>query len=63
MKSQSKNKQMNAGNDLLPLNTDFYDEFSLQELEERLETAPWICGVNAPVDCPGLECGVNNPTE
>ena len=29
--------------ELKPLNDDLYDEFSIQELEQRLETDPWIC--------------------
>ncbi|MCH2450386.1 MAG: hypothetical protein MK198_09605 [Gracilimonas sp.] len=32
--------------ELKPLNEDIYDEFSIQELEQRLETKPWICGGN-----------------
>tara|TARA_R100000908_G_C3755860_1_gene150424 strand:+ start:2776 stop:2946 length:171 start_codon:yes stop_codon:yes gene_type:complete len=32
--------------ELMPLNEDIFDEFSIQELEQRLETKPWICGAN-----------------
>lgn len=44
--------------ELKPLNEKLYDEFSLQELEQRLETAAWIdiCGVH------GDECGVDDVT-
>ncbi|MTI86867.1 MAG: hypothetical protein FH748_02740 [Balneolaceae bacterium] len=40
--------------ELKPLNDDLYDEFSIQELEQRLETKPWICGVH------GDDCGVDD---
>jgi len=39
-----------------------YSEFSLEELENRLEMAAWLCGVDCPqADCgiDGVECGVD----
>jgi hypothetical protein len=44
--------------ELKPLNNELYDEFSIQELEQRLETKPWICAGN--VECPQLSCGVDS---
>ena len=40
-------------------NEQLYDEYIICELEERLETKPWICGAN--VECPQLGCGLNQP--
>ncbi|MCT3760269.1 hypothetical protein HZQ19_15455 [Elizabethkingia anophelis] len=45
--------------ELTSFNDHLYDEYTISELEERLETKPWMCGVN--VDCPQLECGQHNP--
>jgi len=39
------------------LNSKLHDDFSIEELEQRLQTDPWICG--AYVDCPSLDCGAN----
>jgi len=32
--------------ELVSLNDELYSDFSIEELEMRLETKPWICGVN-----------------
>jgi len=46
--------------EIVSYNDDLYDDFKISELEQRLETSePWVCG--AHVDCPSLDCGVNNP--
>lgn len=29
---------------ITPLNEEVYSDFSIEELEERLETGPWLCG-------------------
>ena len=43
-------------------NEDLYDDFTIEELEQRLETlTPWICGAN--VECPNLTCGVDGEPE
>lgn len=47
--------------EMQPLNQELYSDLSIEELEQRLETKPWICG--AHVDCPNLECGVDNTPE
>ena len=52
-KSESEIDEMTSFNEQL------YDEYIICELEERLETKPWICGAN--VECPQLECGMNQP--
>ena len=52
-KSESEIDEMTSFNEQL------YDEYTICELEERLETKPWICGEN--VECPQLECGMNQP--
>ena len=52
-KSESEIDEMTSFNEQL------YDEYTICELEERLETKPWICGAN--VECPQLECGMNQP--
>lgn len=31
-------------NSVIPLNEEVYSDFSIEELEERLETGPWLCG-------------------
>ena len=38
--------------DMVSLNDALYEGFSVEELEQRLETAPWICGgyVDADID-------------
>jgi|688.fasta_scaffold75804_4 hypothetical protein len=57
MKNQLK-KLKEHNDELEPLNNELYSEFSIQELEQRLETKPWICG--AYQDCPQLTCNVDN---
>ena len=52
-KSESEIDEMTSFNEQL------YDEYIICELEERLETKPWICGAN--VECPQLGCGLNQP--
>ena len=52
-------KQENQVDEMTSFNEQLYDEYTICELEERLETKPWICGAN--VDCPQLSCGLNNP--
>ena len=51
-----KNKPVKKTKDteLQSLNHELYSDFSIQELEERLETKPWICGVH------GEDCGVDD---
>lgn len=44
--------------EIVSFNDKLYDDFTISELEQRLETSePWMCG--AYVDCPKLECGAN----
>lgn len=31
------------------LNTELYTDFSIEELEDRLETGPWVCNVYSPI--------------
>lgn len=46
--------------EIVSFNDKLYDDFTISELEQRLETSEtWLCG--AYVDCPNLECGVNTP--
>ena len=47
--------------EMQPLNQELYSDLSIEELEQRLETKPWICG--AHVDCPQLECGYQETPE
>jgi hypothetical protein len=55
-----KQELMPQDRELECLNQELYSELSIEELEKRLETKPWICG--AYVDCPALACGgTNNP--
>lgn len=57
---KQKQELMPQSQELESLNQELYSELSIEELERRLETKPWICG--AYVDCPTLACGgSNNP--
>ena len=39
-----KKKELGKGNELIPLNENLYSEFSLEKLEERMETDPLTLG-------------------
>lgn len=56
-------KLQGQSDELISFNHELYDEFTIQELEERLETKPWICGAYVEPVCPQLECGINNPEQ
>lgn len=45
-------KKFSKQDQMVSLNDALYEGFSVEELEKRLETAPWICGgyVDADVD-------------
>jgi hypothetical protein len=44
--------------ELIPLNNLLYTEFSIEELEQRLETKAWGCDVDCGtyVECPSNSC-------
>ena len=58
--SEKKIHSLNESKDeLVSLNHELYDEFTIIELEERLETKPWICGAHVDNPCPTADCIVN----
>ena len=46
--------------ELTSLNNQLYTEFSIEQLEQRLETKAWGCDVdcNTYVECPSNSCNV-----
>lgn len=56
-------KKPKVEEELQQLNDKLYDDYSIEELEQRLEFAPWICGAYVEPVCPTLQCGVDNVAE
>jgi hypothetical protein len=46
--------------ELVPLNDKLYSEFSIEELEQRLETKAWGCDTDCGtyIECPSNGCNV-----
>lgn len=45
--------------ELKSLNTELYNSFSIEELEQRLETKAWGCDCNGGyIECPANGCNV-----
>ena len=55
MKNQEEKKEKQS-EDLVSLNDSLYNEFSLEELENRLETDPLLCTAPQKLDTKLLGC-------
>lgn len=59
-KTKDEVEKLHETNELVPLNDALYSGFSIEQLEQRLETKAWGCDVDCGtyVECPTNGCNV-----